>query len=738
MPHTVTFQRSISNEHKSNENADILPLIGQLNPDLVQINSLEAAYSCLVDPNKLSKHVGVLKSFNAYLESFESQQKVKQDLIQFNGSDSADPDLTLTLSVFYRCFNQDALFSLILTGLTEFLNELFETGCKPADQVANFKKIETLFIDLNADLVCCKFLSPQVLRFFNLTFTLQTYSQQLKHNECGLFHNNPMNLKYKLECVLLSRLSSFTYELIYKLCTSYYLRDGEEVVSCDKIFQELVEFVEKSLDSPFGIQGFCDFYACHSSTTETCTDKTQLIETAHNKFLVLLSTASKPRATKEYFIKCISLLNKLFRINYTYCQSGFFSSLQSRLGSVLAQLNQLAELDADYLQNWLAKLFRPSDEAQTSSERSILKQLALYLASDKNNLVDEVVTLSVLSSFINAANKLVDVSNSVNFPELIALMNTLCCAGTGRGHLYLFQACCIWLEYFGGLDMDALVGPEGGDKLKSASHVLSYVCDILSSLKATSQHGSLVGQYFNLIDPTVPKELSKLFQKSLTLDFNEDFARLVEYLEANEEKNLNQKSDKANDMCSLAKLDKRRGGVKRSVKPGKKKSFNGVDYMDSIDNEFEKKNDSFFDNEDEAVNDENDQQQNEENLNRNEGADAVNDSNYEQYDYTEDDEEDDEDEDQHRDNLEDYDNTDNLRNENEEDENTKNGDDDDEDDDDEDDDDDDDDMPFHSQFLQEPSSEQTEASGPAVALITNNIQPLQANPSQTSNSSFNL
>ena len=38
MAQAVTFQRSISNEHKSNKNADILPLIGQLSPDLVQTN----------------------------------------------------------------------------------------------------------------------------------------------------------------------------------------------------------------------------------------------------------------------------------------------------------------------------------------------------------------------------------------------------------------------------------------------------------------------------------------------------------------------------------------------------------------------------------------------------------------------------------------------------------------------------------------------------------------------------
>ena len=132
-----------------------------------------------------------------------------------------------------------------------------------------FKQIESLFIDLNGDLTCCKYLTKNVLRFFNSPLTVKIYSQQLKNNEFDIYFNN-MSSKYKYECILLSNVSSHTYEVIYKLCTAYYLNRtaGESTVNAvyDGLFQELLVYVDKSLDSPYGIQGFCEFFASKSSS----------------------------------------------------------------------------------------------------------------------------------------------------------------------------------------------------------------------------------------------------------------------------------------------------------------------------------------------------------------------------------------------------------------------------------------------------------------------------------------
>jgi hypothetical protein len=118
------------------------------------------------------------------------------------------------------------------------------------------------------------------------------------------------------------------------------------------------------------------------------------------------------------------------------------------------------------------------------------------LVNEKNHLVQETVTLSLLSALIQSATRLVNQQTPRGLPDLIMLMNTLACAGTGLGHLYLFQACCIWLEYFAHLNTDQLANSgeydvlKQSDKpsnqqqeqmdllLKSACYILTYVCEV--------------------------------------------------------------------------------------------------------------------------------------------------------------------------------------------------------------------------------------------------------------------
>ena len=57
-------------------------------------------------------------------------------------------------------------------------------------------------------------------------------------------------------------------------------------------------------------------------------------------------------------------------------------------------------------------------------------------------------SLSILSAFIQLASKLIYANDDARFVELKALMDLLSGSGSGLGHFYLFQACCIWLDYF--------------------------------------------------------------------------------------------------------------------------------------------------------------------------------------------------------------------------------------------------------------------------------------------------
>ena len=571
---TAQFQRSISNDEDNNEeNLAQNKLVGELNAELEQINCLDST-SCLVEINSIQ--APFVKVFTDFLTEHEVKSKAKNNSIRFSDDcmDDHSSDIQLVQSVMYRLFAQESLYALVLSTLTKFLNELFDSTTESTmatNDFKVFKQIESLFIDLNGDLICFKFLSKHVLKFFNSPFTVKMYSQQLKKNEFDIYFNN-MSSKYKYECILLSNISSFTYEIIYKLCTSYYLKTDAATEmtlnpTYDSLFQNLLDYVDKSLDTPFGIQGFCEFFAkknYHDNEEHGKQTKLELIENSNNKFLIFFSTSSKENSSKEYFIKIITILNKLFRINFAYNhKTDSTNTFHAKLNSIIMQLNQLADLDADFLQKWLSKLVIPSEKQSTTDQLNsnfTLKQLALYLVNEKNTLVGEVVTLSILSAFIQSASKLLNIHSSVGFPDLINLMNTLSSAGSGLGHLYLFQACCIWLEYFSTLNLDKLMkkseyqiistddsSEEETLIVRSACHILTYVCEVLNAIKPANIDNS--SQFLSAIDSAVPKDFNKLFQKNIFADFNKDFESLIEFIKKNESKAAEQ---------NLAKIEKKK------------------------------------------------------------------------------------------------------------------------------------------------------------------------------------
>lgn len=209
--------------------------------------------------------------------------------------------------------------------------------------------------------------------------------------------------------------------------------------------------------------------------------------------------------------------------------------------------------------------------------------MAIYLINEKNTLVGETVTLSILSGFIQSASKLINEHSSTGFPDLIMLMNTLSCAGSGLGHLYLFQACCIWLEYFSTLNIDQLASSKEYDILKlganhqsnkesnpmaedlvvkSACHILTYVCDVLDSLKGSNAYSS--SQYLPMIDPSVNKEFNKMFKQSVFADFNQDFEKLVEFIQKSEMS--------ANQTDLLMKTEKKKASGKRRLNGNRRSS----------------------------------------------------------------------------------------------------------------------------------------------------------------------
>ena len=154
-----------------------------------------------------------------------------------------------------------------------------------------------------------------------------------------------------------------------------------------------------------------------------------------------------------------------------------------------------------------------------------LKQLAIFLVQENENSVSELVPLTILNTLIQLGTNLLHASETSGFPPLLSLMDVLASAGGGRGHLYLFQAACIWLEHLTKTHTDSL---ESKDLLQSATHVLSYVCDVLSMLRASN---SPPKSHEFSFDASLNDEIHKIFQSQIILDSHKDTEKVFEYVQ---------------------------------------------------------------------------------------------------------------------------------------------------------------------------------------------------------------
>jgi len=587
---TILMQLLNINSIRSTANRpnSILASNDKVSYSLEQINTAELNSSCLLNLFD-SDLITCFKNLNTYLTDFDSNQTQMYTATdsEENSANSADRELCLSLM-------NGASFEYVLKNLTSFLNTLFGSFEKRADFAKSqsrfedlFRLIENTFISINGDLNCFRYLCKSVLVFFNSSYAVQCNLQQTRSNDLDLYFNLS---KSKYEYCLLAKLSSFTYQVIYQLCTDYYLNNSStNDKSLDLLFQDLLKYVEKSLDWPNGIQGFCDFFTSSNqvtlfpaaaSTAESL--KTSLIANTTNKFLIFLSTSSSTHSSQEYFVQMLKILNKLFKISHSFSQqlkqpvettvgsanlnleNSSQETLLIKLNKVLSQVNQIADLDTDFLQKWLSKLVLPSsssflndeiitDQTQQSntvtSSKYVLKQVALFLINDKmTNTVGEVVTLSVLNALIQLASKLINTHNGYGFADLISLMDTLSGAGQGLGHLYLFQASCIWLEYLSTIKLDKSIKPQSFDKIQTENSqnsliqsgccILSYVCEILHILKQScvkTTNNSGAANSLSSIDTTVLDDFDRFFQHNFLTDLNNDTAKMFEFIQANED-----------------------------------------------------------------------------------------------------------------------------------------------------------------------------------------------------------
>ena len=380
--------------------------------------------------------------------------------------------------------------------MTQFLTDTL--GHLNYDNDSLYKRCECLFIDINGDQNCFPFLAKNVVAFFKSSSFVKNVTQ-LKSTDSLEFS---LNLKNRYDNYLLNRISSFTFEVVYILVTNYFSNDEapkETIEEHEAFFNDILTHVEQCLDSPYGLQGFCDYF--FQSQDENIATEFEAFKAS--RLLLFLITSSRQNASKNYLIKMFSILNKLFKLHFQLTESKSNMSdknlkLYTKLCSILSQLNLLANIDGSFLQAWLGKLSSTNLDTNTISSNDTLmssytlKQLAIYLVQENENSVNETIPLTILSTLIQLGTNLINSNEGNGFPQLLSLMDMLASGGGGRGHIYLFQASCIWLDHLKGVNLESVINnletnvDSKKDLLQSTSHILSYVCNILNVLRTNS------------------------------------------------------------------------------------------------------------------------------------------------------------------------------------------------------------------------------------------------------------
>lgn len=373
-----------------------------------------------------------------------------------------DADQQLTLSVTYSWSHVDRLYRLLLINLTRMVK---------LDRNAN------LLVDLSCDLCSVPFLAKHL--------------------------TSPCSPEL---------VNQFLLRTIYSLCTGYFYRCTSVADDVENYLAYLVTYSERFIDTPC----FNDLFAASTATNSKLTladeleklldpaaEHSPLLDSSPNKFLLFVLTTLNASSQSLYTMQMLKLLNRLF------------STGQSK---IVGQLNQLITLNERQLERWLEKLLAGLDA--TNNHRVVLRQLFVYLVVNEN--INESVCLSLLNRLVSITSRLVAEQTNERFVDSIILMDLLCASGSGAGYLRLFDECAGWLEHYSTAKTTALNNEAAN---KSASYVLSYVCDILNVVKCTLVNGGKVlpGQ----LDETTG-DLNKIIQKKLLIDFNHETLKLVE------------------------------------------------------------------------------------------------------------------------------------------------------------------------------------------------------------------
>ncbi|XP_065311151.1 E3 ubiquitin-protein ligase UBR4 isoform X4 [Dermacentor albipictus] len=270
----------------------------------------------------------------------------------------------------------------------------------------------------------------------------------------------------------------------YELVINYSHKESE---LNELVFHECLKFMESLLDKQPGKKALEKFFC----------DKD-----IWNIFL----SAAEGNLSPAYGTRVLKFFSKLF----TQIDKNPGDPSLEKLNATLSRMNRLSELDLKSLQNWLSKVVTGSKGANISEDSSpvqenrlLLQNLTTYIVKE-NNKVSTQVAGSFLTALVEIGTQLLSpASEGIGFSDLMVVMSTLASAGSGCGHLQLFKATTEWLEtckkYLSQKDvLEKLEDNVSSGKhqviMNSACYLLSYVADLVGSLKLLAERPLIVGR----------------------------------------------------------------------------------------------------------------------------------------------------------------------------------------------------------------------------------------------------
>ena len=276
------------------------------------------------------------------------------------------------------------------------------------------------------------------------------------------------------------------YEYMMEKCYNLICHYSSESNLDESTFRECLRFVEVHLEKSAGKTAIEKFFT-----------------SGQGDLVTVLLSATQDNLGPSYGTTVLKIFNQLFYLAEKNPKDESYKALCKSLGN-------LADVDMSVLQSWLAKMLMntlPASGMQTSSSQSdvqskmqdnrvLLQSLTAYIVKSASHISEDVCS-AILSALIPMGTQLLSSYNTdvIIFTELMVVMTTLAGSGTGQGHVQLYTAALGWMNtcksYLSEPKLiekleDGVTQSRHPMMLHSACHLMSYIAEVLSTLKLTS------------------------------------------------------------------------------------------------------------------------------------------------------------------------------------------------------------------------------------------------------------